>query len=388
MEEQVRRLQQVVDEHTAELKQLRKEHEDLKAAQAQLLPLGGTSPTERPAPAKEARQFPGGARPAADVVAAASLDPSVVASATAQSTGGPAPRPGAPGGKQLPDLYLAAKPLVQPQRTKDARSQEKSRQAVEAAIRSGASVNEWTGPGNPLSGAVASRSAAFLELLLQARAVPDNVDDKGVSALHTAAFGGDAQICKALLGARASVNMPDPHEQTPLFFAPTRAVCETLFRAHADVNAINTRGQSPLHLAAMAGLGDSVLWLASRQTRAVICLRDSQGKLAEDYTLESGCRSEAIDALRQASGNSAGGGATTRRREQVKPQLQALLGRSPGGEANLNGSAALAGTGLSGRGRGLNATLDLTARSITPPRAAAIALMPGEDGDDDFFGST
>jgi len=144
----------------------------------------------------------------------------------------------------------------------------------------------------------------LVALLLQARASPDEHDEKGVSALHLAAFDGHAEICKVLLECRANTNYADCHGQTPLFFAPSRPVCEALFKHHADMNATNHKGASALHMAGRAGLGDVLMWLSSRVSRALLTLRDEKGAVAADYARQAGVRLEVLDKLEQAAGDS------------------------------------------------------------------------------------
>eukprot|EP00405_Crypthecodinium_cohnii_P019295 CAMPEP_0206469434 /NCGR_PEP_ID=MMETSP0324_2-20121206/30277_1 /ASSEMBLY_ACC=CAM_ASM_000836 /TAXON_ID=2866 /ORGANISM="Crypthecodinium cohnii, Strain Seligo" /LENGTH=414 /DNA_ID=CAMNT_0053943191 /DNA_START=156 /DNA_END=1401 /DNA_ORIENTATION=+ len=218
------------------------------------------------------------------------------------------------------DLFELAKPILT-KKGKDPKLVDRTLQDLEDALTQGASVDRWSGPGTPLTGAVYCRSLDFVELLLQANASANSRDDKGVSALHTASFDGNDLICKALLAANADVNVTDEHRQTPLFFAPTRAVCECLSRAHADINAMNSLGQSALHLAAKAGLGDTLLWLSQRQSRAVLNLKDYQGQSAEDYARASGCRMEVVQQLKYVAGGDRHAPAKTQtiRRKEIAP---------------------------------------------------------------------
>eukprot|EP00435_Cladocopium_sp_Y103_P052320 s358_g16.t1 len=49
----------------------------------------------------------------------------------------------------------------------------------------------------------------------------------------------------------------------------------TLHNFNADVNAMNSKGQSPLHLAAKAGLGDVMHWLAAKASPDVLSSKDA-----------------------------------------------------------------------------------------------------------------
>jgi len=200
------------------------------------------------------------------------------------------------------DLYAPAQYLLQASTGPKARA--RALQTVEFALTRGASPHSWHGPGTPLRGAVQGRCPDLVALLLQARASPDEHDEKGVSALHLAAFDGHAEICKVLLEYRANTNYADCHGQTPLFFAPSRPVCEALFKHHADMNATNHKGQSALHLAGRAGLGDVLMWLSSRVSRALLTLRDEKGAVAADYARQAGVRLEVLEKLEQVAGDS------------------------------------------------------------------------------------
>jgi len=200
------------------------------------------------------------------------------------------------------DLYTPAQYLLQASTGPKARA--RALQTVEFALTRGASPHSWHGPGTPLRGAVQGRCPDLVALLLQARASPDEHDEKGVSALHLAAFDGHAEICKVLLEYRANTNYADCHGQTPLFFAPSRPVCEALFKHHADMNATNHKGQSALHLAGRAGLGDVLVWLSTRVSRALLTLRDEKGAVAADYARQAGVPLEVLEKLEQVAGDS------------------------------------------------------------------------------------
>ena len=127
-----------------------------------------------------------------------------------------------------------------------------------------------------------------VKILLKARADPNERDDKGVSALHLAAFDGNLDLCKTLTLARADVDACDRHGQTPLFFAPNKDVCKLLIERKSDVNVLNRRGQSALHMAGRAGLHEVLAWLSSRVSQTLCELKDVHGINAKTYAKMSG----------------------------------------------------------------------------------------------------
>lgn len=152
--------------------------------------------------------------------------------------------------------------------------------------------HEFVDPQSPtssaLSTAVRGNKMDAVKILLKARADPNERDDKGVSALHLAAFDGNLDLCKTLTLARADVDACDRHGQTPLFFAPNKDVCKLLIERKSDVNVLNRRGQSALHMAGRAGLHEVLAWLSSRVSQTLCELKDVHGINAKTYAKMSG----------------------------------------------------------------------------------------------------
>merc|ERR1719231_452777 len=117
----------------------------------------------------------------------------------------------------------------------------------------------------------------LVTMLLKAQANPNVQNDKGAGVLHQATFAGDLDMTVMLLEARADPNLGDQHDQTPVFFAPTPQICDVLTRKNGDTNIINLKGQSALHLAAMANLGDVLLWLSQNVSRQLLDMKDCEG---------------------------------------------------------------------------------------------------------------
>mmetsp|Transcript_67882 Transcript_67882/g.162964 ORF Transcript_67882/g.162964 Transcript_67882/m.162964 type:complete len:442 (-) Transcript_67882:84-1409(-) len=151
---------------------------------------------------------------------------------------------------------------------------------VSALIAGGADVNGWDGSTTPLMCAVQAQNADLVGLLLKAKAQPDTADQKGVTPLHMAVFDGMHSVVQRLLDGGAQVDSRDRHAQTPLFFAPDRETCIKLYSAKADISALNAKGQTALHLAAHAGLNDTVLWMLEVMTPAMVNLTDKHGRTA------------------------------------------------------------------------------------------------------------
>jgi len=128
--------------------------------------------------------------------------------------------------------------------------------------------------------AVQARDVSRVIELLRKQANPNAADSKGVTAMHIAAFDGDVQVIEALLQNGGSANILDRHEQTPLFFAPTRHACDALLKARADLDTTNKKGQTALHLAAYAGLNETVQWLAENMDADLLNHMDRQGRTA------------------------------------------------------------------------------------------------------------
>jgi len=188
--------------------------------------------------------------------------------------------------QSIGDIFRIAEPLLQggtrPEERADALN------LVKAALRHGASPHNWQGEGTPLRSAVEACNVELVQVLLEARAGPDDTDARGVAVLHSAAFDGHVEVCRQLLQARASANVADQHGQTPLFFAPSCDVCEVLQQGLADINATNGRGQSALHHAGRSGLREVLLWLMQQADPELIDKRDSHGATAAYYARQAG----------------------------------------------------------------------------------------------------
>mmetsp|Transcript_61406 Transcript_61406/g.171680 ORF Transcript_61406/g.171680 Transcript_61406/m.171680 type:complete len:537 (-) Transcript_61406:104-1714(-) len=194
-------------------------------------------------------------------------------------------------------LYNLCLPLIRGTSSSKAKSAALAK--VAAALDMGESPHEWLGQSTPLNVAVRARNLELVRVLLRAQGDPNERDEQDVSLLHKATFDGQVEICRLLLEAQADPNVLDRYDQSPICFAPTKVVCDLLCRRYADINGINHKGQSALHLAALGGLSDVMLWLASRVTHAVLSLRDAHGNAAINYARQNGVRPDAILKVEQ-----------------------------------------------------------------------------------------
>lgn len=194
--------------------------------------------------------------------------------------------------KEARDLFQAAQPLLQRKCTPD--QFDRALAEVRISLENGASPHTWSGGETPLRTALSLERADFTRVLLKAQADPNESDAKGVSVLHTVAFDGHVDQCKALLEGSANPNITDQHGQTPIFFAPSGAACAVLFAHLANVDAVNQKGQTALHLAGRAGLPEVLAWLSAHASKHMLELRDMHGATAAYYARHAGVPPEAL----------------------------------------------------------------------------------------------
>ena len=106
---------------------------------------------------------------------------------------------------------------------------------------------------------------AAVDVLLAAGADPDAQGRHGATALHVAAYGGNAHAVAALLDGGADPHAGDSDRDTPLHWAVGKAgnarVIAALLGAGAQVSARNDSGNTALHLAAWHGHVDAIVAL-------------------------------------------------------------------------------------------------------------------------------
>jgi ankyrin repeat protein len=112
----------------------------------------------------------------------------------------------------------------------------------------------------PIQFAAKGGSAAVVEALLAAGAVPNVADEYSRTPLFLAAEKGHAGVVAALLKAGATVDSPRDNGQTPLHAAAysDNTECLTLLiDAGGDVNYASGNGQVALHFVAYMGFDAS-----------------------------------------------------------------------------------------------------------------------------------
>ena len=136
----------------------------------------------------------------------------------------------------------------------------------------------------PLHLAALGRNAELVKALLAQGAPVDARDATARTPLHYAAMGGDADTIALLLEAGATVDARDVRGETPLHVAGRRmraAAAGLLLDAGADVNARNAEGQTPLLLAVDQGEEAQELDEAIRALAAVLIARGADVNLSD-----------------------------------------------------------------------------------------------------------
>jgi ankyrin repeat protein len=114
---------------------------------------------------------------------------------------------------------------------------------------------------SPVADAAMQRDEAQVRRLLQDGADVNFAQADGATALHWAAYHGDADLAKLLLEAGADPSAANREGSTPLWLAAKQGdatMVETLLEGGADANEPLPLGRRPLMLAARAGSVDAV----------------------------------------------------------------------------------------------------------------------------------
>ncbi|MEE8526122.1 MAG: ankyrin repeat domain-containing protein [Thermoanaerobaculia bacterium] len=199
----------------------------------------------------------------------------------------------------------------------------------------------------------------IVELYLEAGMSPDASDEKGETALHSAARMDSAETIAALLAAKARVDSRAVDGDTPLCLAagagrPTNV--ELLVAAGADVNAVCSFTNTPLHLT--AGQGDTASLNRLLDAGARVEARERHG---ETPLIVAASRDSLANVLallaagadvgaRSSGGNTALHEAVSRRQTEIvrtlldasaDPNAKHSAGRSPLDEARRFGTSDL-----------------------------------------------
>ena len=119
----------------------------------------------------------------------------------------------------------------------------------------------------PVADAAMRRDTAEVRRLLQSGADVNATQADGATALHWAAYHGDASLASVLLAAGAEVAAANRNGSTPMWLATSRgdaAVIKALLDKGADANEELPLGRRPLMLAARSGSVDAVLALLAK----------------------------------------------------------------------------------------------------------------------------
>ena len=122
----------------------------------------------------------------------------------------------------------------------------------------------YAGPGlaeTPVADAAMRRDAVEVRRLLQGGADVNAAQADGATALHWAAYHGDASLASLLLEAGADVASANRDGSTPLWLAASNGdapMIEALLEGGANANEPLPLGRRPLMLAARAGSVDAV----------------------------------------------------------------------------------------------------------------------------------
>lgn len=161
---------------------------------------------------------------------------------------------------------------------------------VAKAIAGKANVNKksWSTEG-PLPNAIAKGDVKIIQLLLDAKADPNNVHGyHDVTPFWQAAKKGDMQIINMLLEAGADVNATGERKLSVYGYAVARknkALADALVARGAKTDVADKDGWTPLFYAARNGDGDTAQFLLDQGARTY--LKDDNGNtvlgIAEHY---------------------------------------------------------------------------------------------------------
>ncbi len=180
---------------------------------------------------------------------------------------------------------------------------------------------------------------AAVQRLLKAGADVNGGQADGATALHWAAYNGDAELTGLLLKAGARPGTANRNGSTPLWLAASRgdaAVIGALLKGGADANEQLPLGRRPLMLAARSGHVDAVQVLLSngadvnasetqRGTTALMQAADQGHADVEAELIRHGAKVAAVSAPVMRDGRTAALGQASDPRKAVQLQVIAVL---------------------------------------------------------------
>jgi ankyrin repeat protein len=196
---------------------------------------------------------------------------------------------------------------------------------------------------SPVADAAMRRDGAEVRRLLQSGADVKAAQADGATALHWAAYYGDASLATALLAAGADVAATNRNGSTPLWLAASQgdaAMIEALLKGGADANEPLPLGRKPLMLAARSGRVDAVRALlaggadvnAKEEARGTTALMQAADQGHADVLavlVEHGADVAAVSAPVVRDGRTAALGKSDDPRAAVRRQVIAILCDQP-----------------------------------------------------------
>jgi uncharacterized protein len=191
--------------------------------------------------------------------------------------------------------------------------------------------------------AAMQRDLAEVRRLLREGADVDSRQADGATALHWAAYHGDAGLAELLLGAGADVSAANRNGSTPMWLAASEgnaAMIATLLEGGADANEALPLGRRPLMMAARAGKVDAVRVLldqgadlnaseSERGTTALMQAADQGHAAVTALLIEYGADVAARSAAVFRDGRTAALGNSGDPREAVRRQVISILCGEP-----------------------------------------------------------
>jgi ankyrin repeat protein len=187
------------------------------------------------------------------------------------------------------------------------------------------------------------RDGAEVRRLVQSGADVNAAQADGATALHWAAYHGDASMASVLLGAGANVAAANRNGSTPMWLAASRgdaAVIDALLDAGADADEELPLGRRPLMLAARSGNVDAVRALlakgadpnakeSARGTTALMQAADQGHADVMKVLIERGADVAAVSAPVLRDARTAALGKSDDPRAAVRRQVIAILCDQP-----------------------------------------------------------
>jgi uncharacterized protein len=211
----------------------------------------------------------------------------------------------------------------------------------------------------PVADAAMRRDGAEVRRLVQSGADVNAAQADGATALHWAAYHGDAGLAQVLLDAGALVAATNRNGSTPLWLASSQgdaAMIKALLAKGADVNESLPLGRRPLMLAARSGSVDAVRALldggadvnakeTARGTTALMQAADQGHADVLAVLIERGADVGAGSAPVLRDGRTAALGKSGDPREAVRRQVIAVLCEQPSPDLSVLESLTAQGSG-------------------------------------------